>query len=720
MRPSQTASSPDGKASYAIGEVLTSWDHVIYTTIKSDDPEATGGQQVVLEPDYRAARVPANYGRVLTSPLIELKPLEVHGAPCSFSFVNLSHYEHQDPLIREKFVGSFGLAIILALELSNTPDVGGRLGGPFRHALLAAQKRLDRQTLHLAALMLHDQLTAAAPDSQTQRRLDAALASLWNERDGSRRKQILLGYINSLVGLGELLPSDAEPGLPAYLIQPSSAARTKRLYITYNREWTLRAVLGYAAQVASILHCSSLDWTTVELNGSPKTPSPSDFRDRGLSVLFLPEAEIGIDRDDGPVVKVAELPRLDSERSRELTAVRLFGELGLRFEPRLRSSPSLEPVRDAGPAAAPGDGKPQSAGDATVMIAKDGSSGPTNKVLGDCTVHDASQTQMNKLTPAGGLAPGVVVPVQLPSPDTVPLTVLPNLLTTPALRSTSTTTPRRDLLDGAAHPPLPDPSRTTAAVPFAAGDETGQPGNDRRSWLFPEGLIYHLITILLLLAVLVGLYWIPSQSWLFGATLLPPPDAGTGSPAASPAASPAGSPPAGDVGPARDPWSGGSAPPAYPKVSSAERTETKTKKKSPGSEPAQPAGAGAKAAASPPRPGPAGAAGAAGPAKPTGPAGSPGQTKPAGAGGPAKTAQPAGAPAPKSAGAARPTGPAKPAESVKPKEPIKPAEPTGVPSVTKTPQPAEVSSSTASKPGPAAAEPKKCPGSKGPCLEDHE
>lgn len=684
MRPSQSSSSSEGKASYSIGEVLTSWDHVIYTTIKSDEPEATGGQQVVLEPDYRAARVPANYGRVLTSPLIELKPLEVNGAPCSFSFVNLSHYEHQDPLIREKFVGSFGLAIILALELSNTPDLGGRFGGPFRHALLTAQKRLDRQTLHLAALMLHDQLTASAPDAQTQRRLDTALASLWNERDGSRRKQILLGYINSLVGLGELLPADAEPALPTYLIQPSSAARAKRIYITYNREWTLRAVLGYAAQVASILHCSSLDWTTVELNGSPKTPSPSDFRDRGFSVLFLPETEIGVDRDDGPVVRIAELPRLDLERSRELTAVRLFGELGVRFETQIHSSLSLEPAHHNGPAVPAGDGKPPSTSDATVMIAKDGLSGPTNKVLGDSTVHDPSQTQMKKLTPAG-LSPGACTPVQLPSSDTVPLTPIPNLLVQPTTRSASTTTPRRDTLDGTHQPAVADPSRATSAVPFITSDDTGRPGSNHRSWLVPEGIIYHLITILLLIAVLIGLYWLTSQprSSAVPWTL---PDGGPGSLTAANSRGSPSSPPVGDVPNAAEPAPAEGGPDGPPKLSTTDQAGAGNKKKSPWQEPAKVAGAGVKTAASPSPPGSAGSAGATGPTKQTRPAEAAGVTKQTGMTG-----------ATKSAGATTPAGP------------------TGAPSVTRAAQPAEVSPSTDPKTEPVGEAPQKCV--KGPGCE---
>lgn len=334
------AGSVERKVTYSSNEIETNWDHVLFTSLISEKDHATGGQHIFFEPDYSESRIPGHYGRILAAPLKEVRPLVCDGLRCGFSFVNLSFLENQDDFQKEISAGQGGLAIILALDLDRVADVAGRRDTPFKHALLASRKRFDRQTLHLTALLLYEHLASVgAVKSITRRseaspchRLENLLDALWIEKDPNKRKTIILRYANSLQCLGELLPSDSAPRMPAYLVKQVPASPVQRLYISYNVEQSFGALVGYAAQIAAILYSSNLNWTVTELNCNPKKCSSSDFRDRGLSVLLIPHDQTSPNCDDGKLLSLEELPRPEAQGSRARTAAMIFARLGILYE----------------------------------------------------------------------------------------------------------------------------------------------------------------------------------------------------------------------------------------------------------------------------------------------------------------------------------------------------------------------------------------------------
>jgi len=205
------------------------------------------------------------------------------------------------------------LAIAVAAHVTQVVDEVGRTGATLKHAVVSCERRLDAQSVLLAAQSLLAALTAgssartASPDGQECYRNYLAA-----QQDGRSQAQAVADYLIPYVQGVDLgsSPAAETTELPALFQVPA-----RRVYfVTYPRSCEMKSILESAARVAIALHYAGyrpstiegLTWSSVEFG----TSHPIDPRD-GLTVRFVCEEELP--SDAGEPLPIRSLPSWKSE-----------------------------------------------------------------------------------------------------------------------------------------------------------------------------------------------------------------------------------------------------------------------------------------------------------------------------------------------------------------------------------------------------------------------
>lgn len=342
---------------YSRRDLASSWYHALYGQVPGSE------QDPMFEPevdDDLDARHLSNLAQIMTA----LAP--AHEGGIGLTFANLSKGLH------DHHPGSGGLALVAsfrALRRSGSVDHAGREGPLIKHALISANRALDRNTLHLAALSLlaHTVGIQNAQNTLLVNRSEGPVDAWYREYRQlgalpgglADRKQCILKYVKDFDTLPDL--SSVHSSYRYTSRQPPH----RLLYIEYPDSTTYYHLAGYSAQLAAALYMAQMTdmpWAVIEIG-----TRGYDIYD-GIAIRFVPRGYLR-PNDPGHRVDLDEMPPLGSRDGREQLNRFLTEKFNAVFEVVSLSVPSCPLPGSSGDGLQTPRLPPLSGGDSTVMVA---------------------------------------------------------------------------------------------------------------------------------------------------------------------------------------------------------------------------------------------------------------------------------------------------------------------------------------------------------------